>query len=107
MFSTALHVQAAALSNMTGVMGYGYMWWKPTVSKQQPEWADSYLAVGNHASSYSDYRPIETVVVHKRALPDEFAIAINTGRPKSQPAGGPMTYVDLLALADIIIAARK
>ncbi len=104
--STALHVKSAALSNMSGVMGYAYMWWKPTVSKQQPEWADSYLAVGNHGQFILGLPAIQTVVVHKRALPDEFAIAINTGRTKSQPIGGPLTYVDLLTLADIIIGAR-
>ena len=104
--STALHVKSAALSNMSGVMGYAYMWWKPTVSKQQPEWADSYLAVGNHGQFILGLPAIETVVVHKRALPDEFAIAINTGRTKSQPSGGPLTYVDLLALADIIVGAE-
>jgi len=99
-------VKSAALSNMSGVMGYAYMWWKPTVSKQQPEWADSYLAVGNHGQFILGLPAIDTVVVHKRALPEEFAIAINTGRTKAQPIGGPFTYVDLLALADMIIAAR-
>ena len=104
--STALHVKSAALSNMSGVMGYGYMWWKPTVSKKAPEWADSYLAVGNHGQFILGLPAIDTVVVHKRALPDEFAIAINTSRTKAQPIGGPFSYVDFLALADMIIAAR-
>jgi CubicO group peptidase (beta-lactamase class C family) len=104
--STALHVKSAALSNMTGVMGYAYMWWKPTVSKQRAEWVDSYLAVGNHGQFILGLPAIDTVVVHKRALPDQFAIAINTGRTKAQPVGGPFTYVDFLALADIILAAR-
>lgn len=104
--STALHVQSAALSNMTGVMGYGYMWWKPSVSRRQPEWADSYLAVGNHGQFILGLPAIDTVVVHKRAVPEEFAIAINTGRTQTQPAGGPLSYVDFLAIADIIIAAR-
>jgi CubicO group peptidase (beta-lactamase class C family) len=104
--STALHVKSAALSNMTGVMGYAYMWWKPTVSKRQPEWTDSYLAVGNHGQFILGLPAIDTVVVHKRAVPDQFAIAINTGRTKAQPVGGPFTYVDFLALADMILAAR-
>lgn len=105
--STALHVKSAALSNMTGVMGYGYMWWKPSVGRQQPEWADSYLAVGNHGQFILGLPAIDTVVVHKRALPDQFAIAINTGRTKTQPIGGPFSYVDFLALADMIVAARS
>jgi CubicO group peptidase (beta-lactamase class C family) len=104
--STALHVKSAALSNMTGVMGYAYMWWKPSVSKQGPAWADSYLAVGNHGQFILGLPAIDTVVVHKRALPEEFAIAINTGGTKAQPVGGPFTYVDFLALADLIVAAR-
>jgi CubicO group peptidase (beta-lactamase class C family) len=104
--STALHVKAAALSNMSGVMGYAYMWWKPTVGRPRPEWVDSYLAVGNHGQFILGLPALDTVVVHKRALPDEFAIAINTGRTKAQPIGGPFTYVDFLALADIIVAAR-
>jgi len=104
--STTLHVKSAALSNMTGVMGYAYMWWKPTVSRQQREWSDSYLAVGNHGQFILGLPAIDTVIVHKRALPDEFAIAINTGRTKTQPIGGPFSYVDFLGLADIVMAAR-
>jgi CubicO group peptidase (beta-lactamase class C family) len=89
-----------------GVMGYGYMWWIPTVSRKAPEWSDSFLAVGNHGQFLLGLPAIDTVVVHRRALPDEFAIAINTGKTKTQPAGGPMTYVDMLAIADLVLAAR-
>jgi CubicO group peptidase (beta-lactamase class C family) len=105
--STGLRVKAADMANGNGALGYAYMWWKPSESRKGAEWADSYLAYGNYGQFILVLPAIDTVIVHKRAITDEFAIALNTGKTQATPAGGPFTAVDFLQIADAIVAAQR
>jgi CubicO group peptidase (beta-lactamase class C family) len=103
--STALSVKSAVISNLPAI-GYGYMWWKPSVIRGSPEWVNSFLAVGNWGQCILGLPAIDTVIVHRRAVTDEFAIANNMGKADVQPAGGRFTFVDFLDIADMILRAR-
>ena len=104
--STTLHVKAADIGNGKGLLGYAYLWWKPSESRRGPEWDGSFLADGNFGQFILCLPAIDTVIVHRRAVTDEFAIARNLGKTKSGPAGGSVSIADFLAIADTIIAAR-
>jgi hypothetical protein len=67
---------------------------------------DSYLAAGNFGQFILGLPAIETVIVHRRALTDEFAIARNLGKAQNPPAGGSLEADDFLAIADMVVAAR-
>jgi hypothetical protein len=47
---------------------------------------------------------IDTVIVHRRAVTDEFAIARNEGRTTASPTA--VSNADFLKIADDIVAAR-
>lgn len=102
--STALHVKATDMEGRNGDVGYGYLWWKPSESRRGPEWVDSFLANGNFDQYILGLPAIDTVIVHRRAVTDEFAIARNLGKTKDSPAGG---RVDFLSIADMVVAARS
>ncbi len=104
--STTLHWRAADMHSRRGQTGYAYMWWKPSEGRRGPEWADSYLAYGKWGQMVLGLPAIDTVIVHQRAVTDEFAIAYYLGATAMAPAGGEFTDNDFLALADIILAAR-
>lgn len=100
--STALYVKGADMGRDAS-SGYSYLWWKPSEGRRGPEWEGSYLANGNFGQYILALPAIDTVIVHRRAVTDEFAIARNTGRTKASPAGGSANF---LALADLVVAAR-
>jgi CubicO group peptidase (beta-lactamase class C family) len=52
-------------------LGYGYLWWLP------PMWPGSFLAAGNYGQYLFCVPDRDLVVVHRRAVSDEFAIARN------------------------------
>jgi CubicO group peptidase (beta-lactamase class C family) len=87
-------------------MGYGYLWWKPSETRSGPEWVGSWLAYGNYGQFILGLPAMETVIVHRRAVTDEFAIARNMGKTQASPAGGPFEAVAFLAIADMVVAAR-
>ena len=83
--------------------GYGYLWWLPSDSRIGPAWVGSHLANGNFGQHILCLPAIDTVIVHRRAVTDEFAIARNLGRTNASPAGG---NVDFMKIADTILAVR-
>ena len=89
-----------------GQTGYAYMWWKPSESRKSPEWTDSYLAYGRWGQFILGLPAIGTVIVHQRALTDEFSVAFNLGTTTVAPGGGEFTDNDFLTLADMVVAAR-
>lgn len=104
--STRLHVKGSDMANRTSLLGYGYMWWIPSESRKGPEWIDSYLAFGRFGQFILGLPAIDTVIVHQRAVTDEFAIALNTGPMNALPAGGNFGAPDFLAIVDAVLAAR-
>ena len=97
--STALHFPLPDL-------GYGYLWWKPSQGRKGPAWANSFLANGHYGQFILVLPAIDTVIVHRRAVPDELAIARNLGRTEGVPAGGSVPVSDFLAMADKVVAAH-
>ena len=97
--STALHVPLPDI-------GYGYLWWKPSQGRQGPAWANSFLANGHYGQFILVLPAIDTVIVHRRAVPDKLAIARNLGRTEGVPAGGSVPVGDFLAMADKVVAAH-
>lgn len=85
-----------------GISNYGYLWWLP--KKTTPEWAGSFSAAGAFDQSLLCLPALDMVIVHRRAVTDEFAIARNLGRTKAIAAGGS---VDVPKIAEAIIAARS
>ena len=104
--STALHWRAVDMVSRKGQIGYAYMWWKPSEGRKGPEWVDSYLAYGKWEQFILGLPTIDTVIVHQRAIVDEFLIAFNLGATAVTPAGGEFTDADFLAIADTVLAAR-
>jgi len=106
MESTALHWKASEMTSRKGPTGYAYMWWKPSESRTGAEWKDSYLAYGKWGQFILGLPAVDTVIVHQRAVTDEFAVAFNIGATSVTPGGGEFTDSDFLAIADKILAAR-
>jgi len=96
--STALHVKQANKES-----GYGYLWWLPSVGRKAPEWAGSYTANGHFGQYIVCLPALDLVVVHRRAVPDEYAIARNNGRAKYDAPG----TVNILPIVDQVVAALK
>jgi len=101
--STTCHVRAADMA-ARGPSGYGYLWWIPSESRQGPEWVGSFLANGNYGQHILGLPALDMVIVHRRAVTDEFAIARNIGRTNAAPVGGEANF---LSIADKIVAAAK
>jgi len=101
--STKRRVKAVDMAGR-GDSGYGYLWWLPSDSRTGPEWAGSYMASGNYGQIILCLPAIDTVIVHRRAVTDEFAVARNLGHTNAAPAGG---NVEFLKIADAIVAGRS
>ncbi len=103
--STAVHVKATG-DGGTGNkdMGYGYLWWIPTEGRKTPEWANSYAAQGNYGQYIFCLPALDLVVVHRRAVTDEFAIARNVGHTNANPAGGEIAIMPVI---DAVVATLK
>jgi len=84
--------------------GYAYLWWIPTESRKSPQWVGSYAAQGNYGQYIVCLPALDMVVVHRRAVTDEFAIARNVGTTKASPAGGE---VSILPIVDQIVASLR
>lgn len=79
--STRSHVPAARMSNAyPGIAGYGCLWWVPEVPPGKPWWTGAFMAVGHFGQYILGLPEIDMVIVHRRAVPDEMAIARNAGR---------------------------
>ena len=103
--STRLHVPAADLHGpfRNGPLGYGYYWWIPE-TRTAPAWAGSFLASGQFGQYILVLPALDTVIVHRRSVTDDFAIARNLGTDTSTPR--PVTSAEFLRLADAVVAAR-
>ena len=88
---------------MDGPAGYGYLWWTPT-SRTGPDWKGSFVAAGNFGQYILGLPALDMVVVHRRAVTDEFAIARNLGKTSVEPPG--VRASDFLKVADVLVSAR-
>ena len=86
-----------------GELGYAYLWWIPE-TRTGPEWAGSFMASGQFGQYILVLPAIDTVIVHRRAVTDEYAIARNLGKTQFYPQ--PVTASEFLKVADMIVAAR-
>jgi CubicO group peptidase (beta-lactamase class C family) len=104
--STTPRVLAADITGplKDGPLDYGYLWWLPN-QKRGPEWSRSFLAFGNYGQFILGLPTLDTVIVHRRAVSDEFAIARNLGRDLSSPTA--VSVPQFLAIADAVLAARS
>ncbi|WP_262267797.1 serine hydrolase domain-containing protein [Microvirga yunnanensis] len=101
--STQLRVKAGDMAEK-GPLGYSYLWWIPE-SRTAPEWAGSFLANGNFGQFILVLPAIDTVIVHRRAVTDEFSVARNLGETKFEPP--KVSASEFLKVADLVVAARK
>jgi CubicO group peptidase (beta-lactamase class C family) len=104
--STTPRVSAADINGplKNGPLDYGYLWWLPN-QQRGPEWSRSFLAFGNYGQFILGLPTLDTVIVHRRAVSDDFAIARNLGRDVSSPKG--VSVPQFLIIADAILAARS
>lgn len=105
--STAAQVRAVNMVARSDGNGYGYLWWIPSETRTGDEWAGSFLANGNYGQFILVLPALDTVIVHRRAVTDDFAIARNLGQTQASPAGGGVSAADFLKIADMIVAARS
>jgi CubicO group peptidase (beta-lactamase class C family) len=85
-------------------MGYGYLWWIPTEIRKGAAWVGSFAALGNYGQYIVCLPALDLVVVHRRAVTDEFAIARNLGRTNATPAGGEPAIMPII---DAIVATMR
>jgi hypothetical protein len=64
----------------------------------------SFLAYGNYGQFILGLPMIDTVIVHRRAVSDDFAIARNLGIDDSTPPG--VSLPQFLKVVDAVLAAR-
>lgn len=83
-------------------LGYAYLWWTPTSS--DPAFKGSYLMNGNFGQFVLCLPAMDTVIVHRRAVTDEFAVARNLGKTTYEPT--KVNAGDFLKIADAVVAAR-
>jgi CubicO group peptidase (beta-lactamase class C family) len=102
--STRLHVPVSRMAGPPGPMGYGYLWWIPSESRRGPEWSGSFMANGNYGQFLLALPALDLVIVHRRALTDEFAIARNLGATEVNPPG--VSAETFLHIADMVLEAR-
>ena len=100
--STEPRVPASSVGR-GGELSYGYLWWIPETRKTPP-WQGSFMASGQFGQFILVLPAIDTVIVHRRAVTDEYAVARNLGKTKFEPTRvlGP----DFLKLADMVVAAK-
>jgi CubicO group peptidase (beta-lactamase class C family) len=85
-------------------LGYGYLWWLPEARSTTEDWARSFLAAGNYGQFILGLPEIDTVIVHRVAVTDTFAVARNLGTDRSSHKG--VSAVEFLKIADAVLSAR-
>ena len=87
-----------------GDFGYGYLWWIPA-DRPGPEWVGSFMMSGQFGQFVLVLPAIDMVIVHRRAVTDEYAVQRNLGKTAFEPSRvqGP----EFLKLADMVLAARS
>jgi CubicO group peptidase (beta-lactamase class C family) len=101
--STALHVPPDDISMLGHAFGYGYLWWLP--ADKRPGWAGSFAALGNYGQALVVLPELDMVIVHRRAVTDDFAIARNAGLTSVSPAGGEPHVMPLINM--VVEAAHE
>ena len=81
--------------------GYGYLWWIPTATRTSADWRNAFLANGNYGQFILVMPAINTVIVHRRSVSDEFAVARNLGDTPVNKAG--VSSNDFLKLVDGVL----
>lgn len=102
--STTVHVPADKIGP-DSQMGYGYLWWIPTERRKMPDWRGAFLAAGNYGQYILGLPALDTVIVHRRAVTDAFAIARNLGDTNFAPPG--VNAETFLALADRVVEGAR
>jgi CubicO group peptidase (beta-lactamase class C family) len=100
--STRERVPASA-TGRNGELGYAYLWWIPETRKG-PQWAGAFMASGQFGQYILVLPAIDTVIVHRRAVTDAFAVRRNLGTTDFKPE--PVTSGEFLKVADVIVAAK-
>ena len=99
--SAKQRVRASATGR--GEIGYAYLWWIPE-TRTGPQWAGSFMASGQFGQYILVLPAIDTVIVHRRAVTDEFAVRRNLGQTDFKPQ--PVTSSEFLKVADLIVGAK-
>ena len=102
--STALQVRASDMHDGGG-SGYGYLWWIPSESRRGPAWEGSFYAQGHFGQQILCLPAVDMVIVHRRAVPDELAIARNLGWTKARIPD--VSGEQSLKIADAALAALR
>jgi CubicO group peptidase (beta-lactamase class C family) len=99
------HVAAAQMSGRyrNGPCGYGYYWWIP--ERSDPDWRGAFMAVGNFGQFMLCLPALGTIIVHRREISDEKAMARNAGLDLTDLPS--VTMATFLALAELTLAARE
>ncbi|AAK90632.2 serine hydrolase domain-containing protein [Agrobacterium fabrum] len=104
--STRIRVPAGKMneSEKSRIAGYSYLWWIPVVTKDTPEWDGAFVAAGHFGQFILGMPALDMVLVNRRAIPDDLAIARNDGSFKEElPA---VTMEQFLSVADQLITAK-
>jgi CubicO group peptidase (beta-lactamase class C family) len=99
--STKERVTAANVGR--GGLGYAYLWWIPE-TYTSPAWAGAFMASGQFGQFVLVLPAIDTVIVHRRAVTDEYAVARNLGKTKFEPTR--VNAPDFLKVAEMVVNAR-
>ena len=99
--STQLRVKASDMADK-GPLGYSYLWWIPEDRAVRNGLA--HFSTGTWPV-YSVLPVIDTVIVHRRAVTEEFSVARNLGRTKFEPP--KVSATEFLKVADLVVAARR
>lgn len=100
--STKARVSAADVGRAAD-LAYGYLWWVP-VTRTSARWAGSFMMSGQFGQFVLVLPRIDTVIVHRRAVADEYAVARNLGKTKFEPSR--VQAAEFLKIADMIVAAK-
>ncbi|WP_186391466.1 MULTISPECIES: serine hydrolase [unclassified Pannonibacter] len=105
--STKIRVSASQMneSRKSRIAGYSYLWWVPVTSAETPEWEDAFVAAGHFGQFILCLPKLDMVLVNRRAISDEQAIARNNGSfTEELPA---VTMEQFLSVADLFVAAHR
>jgi CubicO group peptidase (beta-lactamase class C family) len=92
--STSRHVPGSRTN--ASRLGYGYLWWILSDVRPGAAFHGAFAALGNYGQYLVVLPALDLVVVHRRAVTDDFAIARNLGQTQAEPAGGAAPLLPIL-----------